>query len=75
MEIHPCDAEGSERYREIRYQFQTSLNDWWKQMGGTDPIDLPNIWVWWYMNKRPYGVTAKMYVEGFFKEISSQFQS
>lgn len=50
--------------------FETDAVAWARQFGWEKPFEAADMWIDWYVKFRPYGVTAKKYIEDFLKKIS-----
>jgi len=49
-----------------RIVFYADVKAWWKQMGGKgDTSEVEALWVDWFVNHKPVGITAKAYVDDY----------
>lgn len=66
LEVHNSGRGGPNIYRtlcEAKYMgdFEKVTKLWAKQFNSKYDFELDDLWVDWYVNHRPYGVTAEMY--------------
>lgn len=49
-------------------QFQEDIRQWARQFGGEDMTEKDDFWLQWWVNERPYGVTAKAAIQHYNDE-------
>jgi len=50
--------------------FQDDADAWARECGRNKPFESGGMWVEWYVNQRPYGVTARAYMQEFVRKCS-----
>lgn len=66
-EIRPTGENG---YKEAYKEFFDAAKAWAKQFGQTNAFEAYSDWIEWYVNKRPFAVTAKQYNEDMEAEMA-----
>ena len=52
-------------------KFRNDAKEWAKSFGYTDPFEIEDIWIEWYVYKRPYGVTGEMTINEMKEKLTS----
>lgn len=63
-EYHPLDYT-NKKMKEDFEQFDKDARKWCELFGYTDPIDPTDLWVSWYIQDRPYGMTGEQFLQQF----------
>lgn len=51
-------------------QFQEDLRQWAKQFGGEDLTEKDDYWLRWWVDERPYGITARASIKQFNESMA-----
>jgi len=57
--------------REVEKQFYADVKSWMALFGDESTYDIGDMWIDWYQNNRPYGVTAEKYIGDFNEKMAS----
>ena len=68
-EVHPYSYDDAS-CRGMVQKFFNDTREWSMQFGQTKPFEAYDEWIDWYVNHRPYGVTAAKYNEGIEKRMA-----
>ena len=52
-------------------EFHMYAKSWCAQFGYDDPVDAADLWIDWYTQEKPYGITAKMSLSKLVKMFSN----
>jgi len=65
-----CYDPISSGYKEEVWKFKDAAKIWALQFGASNPLEAEDLWIDWYVNKRPYAVTAQAYWEEYNEMIN-----